>query len=91
MSEINVAKEVAKLEELEKERPQPENLPSDTMAFEEHLAAQLYTCYCMAVGGKAFNDQPLPDWKEFRHDASKKLQSDAWVEVARRAISEIRR
>lgn len=46
------------------------------------LAGMMYETYCVAVGGKAFNGDPLPDWNTFRGDANKKKQSDAWVAVA---------
>lgn len=45
----------------------------------ESAAGRAYTAYCAAVGGKAFNGDPLPDWETFRADPKKKLQSDAWV------------
>lgn len=48
----------------------------------EHIAGRLYEIYCKAVGGVAFNGDPLPDWDTFRADPSKKKQSDAWVAVA---------
>ena len=49
----------------------------------ETIAGVLYTQYCDAVGGKAFNGDPLPKWSEFRADPSKQKQSDAWVVVGR--------
>lgn len=52
------------------------------MTNTEKLAAKLYEAYCEAVGGKAFNGDPLPSWREFRDDETKRLQSDAWVVVA---------
>lgn len=51
----------------------------------DNLAGQFYAVYCAAVGGKAFNGDPLPDWETFRADESKKVQSDAWVRVAETA------
>lgn len=53
----------------------------------EESAGQLYDHYCAAVGGKAYDGRPLPAWKEFRADVTKKKQSDAWVEVAKLAES----
>lgn len=53
---------------------------------EETFAGELYTTYCRAVGGKAFNGDPLPDWKTFRADPTKQKQSDAWLETARVAM-----
>lgn len=52
----------------------------------EALAAHLYETYCVEVGGKAFNGDPLPEWEAFRADPKKKLQSDAWVKTAERAM-----
>ncbi len=48
----------------------------------ETLAGQLYTAYCAAVGGVAFNGDPLPDWATFAADLAKKKQADAWRIVA---------
>ena len=53
-------------------------------------AALLYDAYCKAVGGVAFNGDPLPDWEAFRADPSKQKQSDAWIEVARVAANDPR-
>ena len=47
-----------------------------------NIAKLLYETYCAAVGGKAFNGDPLPAWDEFVADEKKKLQSDAWLKVA---------
>ncbi len=52
----------------------------------EEIAGRLYERYCAAVGGKAFNNDPLPDWKTFRADVTKKKQSDAWIDVAKAAL-----
>lgn len=52
----------------------PENI-------EEH-ADLLYSVYCEAVGGVAFNGDPLPAWEAFAADPKKQLQSDAWRSVA---------
>jgi hypothetical protein len=46
----------------------------------------MYTAYCRAVGGKAFNGDLLPSWQVFRADPAKKLQSDAWLEAAQVAF-----
>ena len=51
----------------------------------EDIAGKLYEEYCNQVGGKAFNGDDLPKWKEFRADVSKRKQSDAWVTVAEKA------
>jgi hypothetical protein len=49
------------------------------------IAAALYEEYCRAVGGFAFNGDPLPSWQKFRDDPSKLKQSDAWIAVAEKA------
>lgn len=51
----------------------------------EGIANELYTTYCAAVGGKAFNGDPLPDWPTFRRDPKKSKQSDAWIASAHKA------
>ena len=56
------------------------------MITPEILAGQLYTVYCLEVGGKAFNGDPLPNWPEFRDDPTKQLQANAWIGVAKTAI-----
>jgi hypothetical protein len=50
------------------------------------LAGQLYTTYCNAVGGKAFNGDDLPSWEDFSKDPAKKKQSDAWISTAIEAL-----
>ncbi len=57
----------------------------------EALAGELYEIYCAEVGGKAWNGDPLPSWKEFRADPIKTLQSDAWVMVADKAVQKVSR
>jgi hypothetical protein len=52
-------------------------------AIDETIAEHFYQVYCTAVGGKAFNGDPLPDWRTFRADPAKKIQSEAWLTVAR--------
>ena len=47
----------------------------------ESLAAQLYERYCAAVGGVAFNGDPLPAWATFKADPSKQKQVGAWIQV----------
>ena len=51
------------------------------------LAGELYEEYCSGVGAVAFNGDPLPSWEEFRADPSKNKQSDAWMQVAGKAIA----
>ena len=48
----------------------------------EQKAGIMYEAYCVAVGGKAFNGDPLPDWQKFRSDATKEKQSSAWIAAA---------
>lgn len=55
----------------------------------ENLAEILYETYCREVGGKAFNGDPLPDWRTFRADPSKSKQSGAWIAVAIEAIENL--
>lgn len=52
----------------------------------EKIAGQLYETYCQAVGGKAFNGDPLPTWAEFRADPAKQKQGEAWIAVAQKAL-----
>lgn len=52
----------------------------------ERTAGVMYAAYCEAVGGKAFNGDPLPAWQEFRADPSKQKQSFAWVAAADAAM-----
>lgn len=56
---------------------------SSALSDYEAIAGRAYAAYCAAVGGKAFNGDPLPDWKTFRADPAKRKQSDAWVEAAK--------
>lgn len=51
----------------------------------EELAGKLYTKYSEAVGGVAFNGDPLPNWEEFSEDEAKTKQADAWRLVAAEA------
>ncbi len=55
----------------------------------EEFAAYLYTTYCKAVGGVAFNGDQLPTWEQFAADPSKEKQANAWREVACRAAHKI--
>lgn len=48
----------------------------------EDLAELLYERYCEEVGGRAYDGMPLPNWKQFRSDPNKRVQSEAWVRVA---------
>lgn len=66
--------------------PYPQ-LPNNTaMIDREFIAHELYTTYCAAVGGKAFNGDPLPSAAEFFADAAKTKQADAWRSAADRSV-----
>lgn len=56
------------------------------MINRETVAEALYTTYCEAVGGVAFNGDPLPDWKTFSDDGEKVKQANAWLAAADRAM-----
>ena len=56
------------------------------MINEYIVAERLYTVYCQAVGGKAFNGDALPTWDEFINDPSKEKQSTAWLKTAEAAM-----
>ena len=47
----------------------------------EQLAADAYTAYCEAVGGYAFNGDPLPTWAQFKEDPRKEKQVGGWLAV----------
>lgn len=51
----------------------------------EKLAKELYTQYCIDVGGKAFNGGPLPSWEVFSADENKSVQVAAWKRLAHNA------
>ena len=52
----------------------------------DQLAGEMYSEYCAAVGGKAFNGDPLPTWEYFcADDLTKKKQIAAWIKVAEHA------
>lgn len=59
------------------------NMETETI---EDIAEELYTTYCAAVGGKAFNGDSLPDWETFRGDPKKQVQVLAWLRTAERAV-----
>ena len=48
----------------------------------EQQAKKMYEAYCAAVGGKAFNGDPLPSWALFSVDPSKQLQVSGWLAAA---------
>lgn len=47
------------------------------------LAHKIYDKYCDAVGGVAFNGDPLPKADEFFNDPTKQRQAVAWREATR--------
>ena len=67
---------------------QPDPVPPSEL---ETIAGELYSAYCEAVGGVAFNGDPLPDWPEFAADPNKEKQSNAWVAAASKAIEILER
>lgn len=62
-------------------------LPHEDKDFEEEFyfkrAGRLYKKYSEVVGGKAFNGDPLPDWKEFSADPAKQKQVAGWIAAAK--------
>jgi hypothetical protein len=64
--------------------------PQSDLQFIEYVAGRLYDTYSKSVGGRAFNNDLLPEWKEFRNDTTKKKQSDAWMDVSQTALSILR-
>jgi len=59
-------------------------------ADENSIAEIMYTTYCEAVGGKAFNGYPLPPWAVFVVDPTKQKQVKAWRAVGRVALHLVR-
>lgn len=60
----------------------------------EKIARAMYDAYCSAVGGKAWNGQPLPKSDEFFIDPNKKTQADGWrasARVAKETLTQINR
>lgn len=53
----------------------------------DRLAGQLYDNYCVSVGGKAWNGDPLPSWEEFGSDPTKQLQANGWRSSAKLAMA----
>ena len=47
------------------------------------MAGVMYSMYCKAVGGKAFNGDSLPNWETFSSDKTKETQSNAWILTAK--------
>ena len=66
----------------------PENTIVDPRADTTHdapetVAERLYTVYCEAVGGVAYDGKPLPNWAEFSTDPGKEKQANGWRQAAR--------
>lgn len=59
--------------------------PDEMPNLEPH-ADLLYSVYCEAVGGVAFNGDPLPSWADFAADPNKQKQADAWRSVAKQSL-----
>jgi hypothetical protein len=53
------------------------------------IACRMYTDYCKAVGGKAFNGDPLPSWNEFVNDSAKQVQAAGWIAAASGALADL--
>lgn len=53
----------------------------------DRIAGNFYTTYCAAVGGLAFNGDPLPSWDDFSADSGKVKQVEGWRAVARKATT----
>lgn len=71
--------------ELFKQILKRKNMPS-TLSKKEQLSHKMYDDYCEAVGGKAFNGDPLPKSEEFFNDTNKTKQSAAWIVAAETAV-----
>lgn len=67
--------------------PTPE--PYGDTKLVEHVADDLYTVYCTAVGGVAFNGDPLPTWAEFVAHPDKQKQAAAWRAVASHVLEKL--
>jgi len=59
------------------------------MDTKNKLAKLAYDTYCEAVGGVAFNGDPLPSWEDFSKDENKQKQVEAWRTVAERVYPTI--
>jgi hypothetical protein len=52
------------------------------------IAAKIaYDTYCHAVGGKAFNGDPLPSWEDFSADPKKQPQANGWLAAAEAVLN----
>lgn len=71
--------------------PEPEAPPArfEVDEYTEAQARSMYDDYCAAVGGTAFNGDPLPPASEFFEDPAKQKQANAWRVTAAHAIDRI--
>lgn len=53
----------------------------------EEATRGAYDAYCVAVGGKAFNGDPLPTWEDFATDPAKEKQAEGWRDATRAALA----
>lgn len=60
-------------------------LEAAMMVDDTILAGEMYTAYCAAVGGKAYNGDPLPDWPTLCDDPSKQKIVAGWMAAANAA------
>lgn len=58
-------------------------------ALNRRLAGELWKSYAAAVGGKAFNGDPLPTWNDLLADTNKEKIVSAWLAVADKAIERL--
>lgn len=49
-----------------------------------------YESYCAAVGGIAFNGDPLPTWEDFSADPNKAKQAQAWRGATAAVIAHVK-
>lgn len=59
----------------------PNPYPNSKLTIDQ-IAGKMYETYCAAVGGKAFNGDPLPAWAEFSVDPAKETQANGWRAAA---------
>lgn len=57
-----------------------------TKTDHEAIVFVAWDAYKKAVGGRAFNGDPLPDWDEMANDQSKSVQAWAWRDAIKAAI-----
>lgn len=59
----------------------PDPYPVSKLTVED-IAKEMYTKYCEAVGGRAWNGDLLPQWDEFSADTTKAKQIQGWLAAA---------